>query len=210
MSATTPTRPSATRAGALAVPGRASAQAVISIAAASARRLAAACWLPALAVAVIAVQAQVHLAIGVPGHRGLVWLGALALVAVRSGRGWTIGTASAASAIALATGTGGSAGPLNVVPYLAAAALLELVALAPALRRHPVLLVPAAAAVHLVGLIQPLAKSLAVGVQPGAFAAGMLAPIALHVAFGALAGAWAWLAGRALTADRQAGSSTSR
>lgn len=156
---------------------------------------------PALATAAIVLQAQVHLAIGVPGHRGLIWLTALALVALQSGRGWTIGTGAVAAALTLAIGTGNS-GPLGVVPYLLAAFLLEVVAAARITQRHPAWIIPAAAGIHLVALLPALVKSLTVGVRMAAFASGMLVPILLHVVFGALAGTLAWLDHRALLARR--------
>lgn len=154
-----------------------------------------------LAVAGIVAQADLRLALHAPGWRGVIWLGLLVGVAYVARRpGSTVAVALTASAAALLLGLVPQ-GPLGVVPYLAAAAALEAVAALDVVRRHPVVLALAAAPIHLVALVVPLGRSLAVGVTPAAATAGMGGMVLLHLVFGLAAG----LLALAVTASRRAG-----
>ncbi|WP_018334778.1 hypothetical protein [Actinomycetospora chiangmaiensis] len=147
--------------------------------------------MPAVAVvatAGIVAQADLRLALHAPGWRGVLWLGLLVGVAHVAPRpGTTTAVALLASASALLLGLVPQ-GPLGVVPYLAAAAALEGIAVLAVVRRHPVLLAVAAAPIHLVALVVPLGRSLAVGVTPAVALAGIGGVVLLHLVFGLVAG----------------------
>ncbi|MBW0102561.1 hypothetical protein [Pseudonocardia sp. KRD291] len=150
-------------------------------------------------VVAIAVQAELRLPTGVPGHRGVLWLGLLvatALTARRAGVTTAVGLASAG--VLLGTGIGPN-GVLGVAPYVLAAAAVDAVLLAGVVRRHPVLLAVLAAPIHLVALVVPLTRSLRVGVTLPAMLPGMTTVIALHVLFGLGAGLAGWGLSRAVT-----------
>lgn len=154
---------------------------------------------PAVAVVAtvgIVAQADLRLALHAPGWRGLIWLGLLVTVAFVARRpGTTTAVAVAASATALLLGLVPQ-GPLGVVPYVAAAAAIEAVAALGVVRRHPLVLVLAAAPIHLVALVVPLGRSVAVGVTPAVAISGMAAVVVSHLAFGLAAGVVAWVIAR--------------
>ncbi len=149
------------------------------------------------AVGVIVAQMVWRLPLGIPGHRGAIWLTALIVVAFLAPRGATAVTGITAAGVGGALGLIAS-GPLGFVPYLAAALLLEGALAWPPVKRHPWLLVPLAAPIHLVGVIVPITKGWAVGVTPAALAHGLSGVAAFHLLFGLVAGILGWLIARAL------------
>lgn len=136
--------------------------------------------------AMVAAQAwsgPLHL----PGHRGLIWLTALVAMALAGdGRGWATGVALGSGALVLAGGLASS--PLIGVSYvLAGLALDGLVRAAPRVCDSLPAVAVAAALVHLVDLIGPVAAGgRHAGAGPGG---GPLALLAGHVLFGLAAGA---------------------
>lgn len=148
--------------------------------------------LPVVAVAAIVAQADVRLAIGLPGHRGLLWLTVLAVVAYTARTRGTTTAVGAASALLLA---GLGATPVDALRYAAAAALLDAALALPAVRRLPVLLAVLAGPIHLVALATPLLRGMPLGDRP-----------LLHLAFGLAAGLIAW----AITRGTCDGSPTAR
>jgi len=134
------------------------------------------------AVALIVTSAGLRLPIGVPGHRGLIWLTVLVAVAATSRSRTTVLAVGAASAMGLAA-LGGAPGQGG--RYVLAAVLLSVLADLTAVQRRPWLLALAAAPIHL----------LAVGASTGLLgAAGIAAKIAGHLGFGLGAGALGLLA----------------
>nr|WP_238159289.1 hypothetical protein [Mycobacterium sp. MFM001] len=128
--------------------------------------------LPVLAVAAIVAYADVRTPLGLPGHRGLVWLAMLVAVAlVRRETVIAVGAAATATTLALHL----AAGPWGAARYLAAAVLLY--AVAAWARRRPWLLALAAAPIHLVALA-------------GSFISAERA--AFHLVFGLTAGLLGW------------------
>ncbi|ULN52603.1 hypothetical protein [Mycolicibacillus parakoreensis] len=129
------------------------------------------------AVALIVTSAELRLPIGVPGHRGLIWLTLLVAVAATSRARTTVLAVGAASAIGLPA-VGGAPG--HGGRYVLAAALLYVLTDLAAVRRRPWLLALAAAPIHL----------LAVGASTGLLgAAGIATKIGGHLGFGLGAGA---------------------
>lgn len=143
--------------------------------------------LPALAVALIVVYSDIRIPLGLPGHRGLVWLTLLVLVALATHRRETVVAVGAVATMAtFAAQT--PAGPWASGRYLAAAVLLYAVAAAPVVRCRRWLLAVAAAPIHLVALGGSIVALIARG-QLFAFAsAGMTERVVLHLAFGLIAG----------------------
>nr|WP_232080162.1 hypothetical protein [Mycobacterium branderi] len=128
--------------------------------------------LPVLAVAAIVAYADVRTPLGLPGHRGLVWLSMLVAVALATRRPETViavGAAATTATLALHV----AAGPWGAARYLAAAVLLYAVAA----RRRPCLVVLAAAPIHLVALAGSV-----VSIERAAF----------HLVFGLTAGLLGW------------------
>lgn len=142
---------------------------------------------PAAAAAVIALSADVRMPLGLPGHRGLVWLTLLVAVALTARRPQTVLAVGAASTVAtvwLQSGPGLWAG----LRYLGAAALLCLLTTSPAVRARRWLVAMAAAPIHLVALGVPLAMWLI-----GSHAlAGIGEKALFHLGFGLVAGVLGW------------------
>lgn len=86
----------------------------------------------------------------------------------------------------------------GLAPSLAAALALDAAGLVGTVRRHPAPLALAAAPIHLVALVVPLGRSLAVGVTPAAATAGMGGLVGRHLLFGLVAGVPAWVVVRPL------------
>ena len=142
-----------------------------------------------LAAGAIAVSASVHIPLGLPGWRGLLWLPVLVATAVLARE--RPGTVSAVGAVAAVLATAGGTLPAQALPYAAAAVLLDAAIAVPAVRRHPWLLVPLAAPIHLVALAGPLSHG-----------ADALARAPSHLLFGLAAGVIGWAAGRATDGQR--------
>ncbi len=141
-----------------------------------ARQVAREVAVPVAAVALIAATAEMRLPIGVPGHRGLIWLTLLVAVALTTRVRATVITVGAASAVTVLAVQGAS---WQGGRYLLAAVLLYLLAGTAAVQRRRWRLALAAAPIHLV----------AVAVPTGLFgAAGVAAKVGGHLGFGLLAG----------------------
>ena len=144
-----------------------------------------------IGAALIVAAMAWRMPIGLPGHRGLIWMTALSAVALtaRPGAAMLTGTAGAAIGLGLGLLTNG---PFGLVPYVLAGAALDVVAARGRLARRPWLIVPAAGLAHLVALVVPISKALAVGVAASALAHGMLTVALAHLGFGLAAGAIAY------------------
>jgi hypothetical protein len=152
---------------------------------------------PALAVVAIVAASDIRMPLGLPGHRGLVWLTLLVAVAATTPRRVTVVAIGGASTVAtfaihLPPGAGSAAGSAR---YLAAAILLYAVAATPMVRRRRWLIVPAAAPIHLVAL----ADSIAVLSGRAETAEKAL----YHLGFGLAAGLLGWAIASALTHSRR-------
>ncbi len=146
---------------------------------------------PALAVVVIAASAGVRMPIGLPGHRGLIWLTFLVAVALVCRRPETVvavGAASTSTALLLnsAPDAWGSA------RYLAAAVLLYALTAAPVIGGRRWLIALSAAPIHLVALAGSVTGLLSGGYLVVLASAGMTQKVLCHLAFGLLAGLLGW------------------
>ncbi|MEB3032335.1 hypothetical protein [[Mycobacterium] nativiensis] len=140
---------------------------------------------PAAAAAVIAISADVRMPLGLPGHRGLVWLTLLVAVALTARRPQTVlavGAASTAATVLMQSGPG----PWASARYLGAAALLYLLTTSPAVRSRRWLVALAAAPIHLVALVIPIATAL-IGSYHFAMV-GIGDKALFHLGFGLVAG----------------------
>lgn len=111
---------------------------------------------PALAVVTIVAYADIRIPMGLPGHRGLVWLSLLVAVVLATHRRATViavGAASTLATCAIHLPAGAAAAAGGSVRYLAAAILLYAVAAAPIVRRRWWPVAIAAAPIHLVALV---------------------------------------------------------
>lgn len=143
---------------------------------------------PLLAVAVIVASTDIRMPLGLPGHRGLIWLTLLVAVALVTARRETVLAVGAASSIA-ALPIHGLSDPLWSSRYVAAAALLLAVGSVPVVRLRRWLLALAAAPIHLVAL----ASSVASGHTMSAWVSNaMLERAGWHAIFGLVAGLFAW------------------
>ncbi|MEB3020347.1 hypothetical protein [[Mycobacterium] crassicus] len=140
---------------------------------------------PATAAAVIVVTADVRMPLGLPGHRGLVWLTLLVAVALTARRPQTVLAVGAASTAATALLQSGP-GPWASARYLGAAALLYLLTGSPAVKSRRWLVALAAAPIHLVALVIPIATAL-IGVHHYAMM-GIGEKALFHLGFGLVAG----------------------
>lgn len=139
----------------------------------------------AAAVAAIAAQQLYRTPWGLPGHRGIFWLSVL--IATR----WCLDRPGAALRVAaagscvilLADPTLGT----HVLPYLAAALVVDRLAEVSLVRRHPWVMVPLAPVIHLVGVLSPFLHHLA-GAGLGTTLGAMWFFIRGHLLWGAAAG----------------------
>jgi hypothetical protein len=144
---------------------------------------------------VIVASSDIRIPMGLPGHRGLVWLTLLVAVALATQRRLTVVAVGAASTIAtfmihLPTGAGpAAAGSLR---YLAAAILLYAVAASAVVRRQRWLIVLAAAPIHLVALADSIAVLLGRGYPFALASPGMADKALFHLGFGLAAGLLGW------------------
>lgn len=90
---------------------------------------------PALAIVAIVASADIRIPLGLPGHRGLVWLTVLVAVTLLTRRRETVVVVGAASTLSAAVLD--AAGPWMSGRYLAAAMLLYAAAAIPAVRGRP-------------------------------------------------------------------------
>lgn len=157
---------------------------------------------PAAAAAVIVMSADVRMPLGLPGHRGLVWLTLLVAVALTARRPQAVlavGAVSTAATVLLQSGPG----PWASARYLGAAVLLCLLTASPAARARRWLVALAAAPIHLVALAIPIVTALVAGQH--AVLAGMGHKALYHLGFGLVAGVLGWAAAAAI--DRAAAKS---
>ena len=147
---------------------------------------------PLLAVATIVASTDIRIPLGLPGHRGLVWLTLLVAVALVTARRETVLAVGAASSIATLPMHGWS-DPLWSSRYAAAAALLYAAGSLPAVRVRRWLLSVAAAPIHLVALVSSVFGLHAGGHLSTWAANGLLEKAGWHLVFGFLAGLLAWV-----------------
>lgn len=147
---------------------------------------------PVLAVAMIVASTDIRIPLGLPGHRGLVWLTLLVAVVLVTGRRETVLAAGAASSIAVLP-LHGLSEPLWSSRYVGAAALLYAAASLPVVRVRRWLLCLAAAPIHLVALASSVFALHAGGHMSGMVSNGMLEKSGWHLGFGFLAGLLAWV-----------------
>lgn len=150
---------------------------------------------PVLAFAVIVASADIRIPMGLPGHRGLVWLTLLVTVALVTRTRETVVAVGAASTMAtlildVAHGAGGLAGSAR---YLAAAVMLYAVAATPIARRRRWLIAFAAAPIHLVALAGSVAALISGGYMLALVSVGMTEKVLFHLGFGLAAGLLAWV-----------------
>lgn len=147
---------------------------------------------PLLAVAIIVASTDSRLPLGLPGHRGLIWLTmmvAVALVTVRRATVLAVGAASSVAALPMH----GMSDPLWSSRYAAAAALLYAVGSLSVVRARRWLLAVAAAPIHLVALASS-AFSWHTGAAVSSWTSnGMLERAGWHLVFGFVAGLLAWV-----------------
>lgn len=136
---------------------------------------------PVFATVLIVASADYRIPIGLPGHRGLVWLTLLVTVALVTRSRETVVAVGAASTMATALlhtapGMGANA------RYVTAAVLLYAVAAVPVVSRRRWLIALAAAPIHLVALVGSFAV----------ISAGLAERALLHLGFGLAAGLLGW------------------
>jgi hypothetical protein len=147
---------------------------------------------PLLAVAIITASSGIRIPLGLPGHRGLIWLTMLVAVALVTARQATLLAVGAASSIA-ALPMHGMSDPLWSSRYVAAAALLWAVGSLSAVRARRWLLAGAAMPIHLAALaLSVFSWHPAAGISAWA-SSGMLERAGWHLAFGFIAGVLAWV-----------------
>lgn len=154
---------------------------------------------PAAAATVIALSTDIRMPLGLPGHRGLVWLTLLVAVALTARRPQTVLAVGATSTVATVLLQSGP-GPWAGVRYLGAATFLYLLTASPALRCRRWLVAVAAAPIHLVALAVPIATGLIGGHHAAMVGIGDKA--LFHLGFGLVAGILGWTA--AAVIDRAA------
>ncbi len=145
---------------------------------------------PALAVVVIASSAGVRMPIGLPGHRGLIWLTLLVAVVLVCRRRETVVAVGAAS-MSMTLLLHSVPDPWGSARYLAAAVLLYALAAAPVMGGRRWLITLAAAPIHLVALAGSVTGWLSGGVLVLA-SAGMAEKAVFHLFFGLIAGLLGW------------------
>lgn len=147
---------------------------------------------PLLAVAIIVGSTDVRIPLGLPGHRGLVWLTMLAAVALVTARRAAVLAVGAVSSIA-ALPMHGMSDPLWSSRYLAAAALLYGVCTLSVVRARRWLLAVAAAPIHLVALASSVFTWHTEATVSAWASNGMLERAGWHLVFGFVAGLLAWV-----------------
>ncbi len=159
-----------------------------------------------LAVGVIVAYADIRIPMGLPGHRGLVWLTLLVAVVLVTHRRATVvavGAAATIATLAIRIPTGAAAAAAGSMRYLAAAILLYAVAAAPMVRRRRWLIVLAAAPIHLVALADSVAVLLGRGYLFTLVSNGMVEKVLFHLGFGLAAGLLGWAIASASTGSHR-------
>ena len=140
-----------------------------------------------VAVLAILAQAQLHSPIGIPGHRGLVWLTLLvAVLLVTSSPPATAAVGLTSAGLLAALGFGAQA----AIPPAAAAVILAAIASVGWVRHRPWVIALLAAPVHLVALAMPFHRMLTAGT---AMHPAMSSVIMLYLVFGLAAGLAGWM-----------------
>lgn len=139
---------------------------------------------PALAVALIVEYSDIRIPLGLPGHRGLVWLTSLVAVALVARWRETVVAVGAASTVStlMLHGVGDAWASTR---DLSAAILLYAVATLPWVRPRRWLIVPAAAPIHLVALLGR-------GQLSAVVSTGVVEKVMCHLGFGLIAGLLGW------------------
>lgn len=148
---------------------------------------------PLLAVATIVASTDIRIPLGLPGHRGLIWLTMLVAVALVTARRAAVLAVGAVSSIATLP-MHGMSDPLWSSRYVAAAALLYAVGSLSAVRARRWLLAVAAAPIHLVALASSVFSWHTAAAVSAWASNGMLARAGWHLIFGLVAGLLAWVA----------------
>lgn len=150
---------------------------------------------PTIATVAIVGYADIRIPMGLPGHRGLIWLTLLVAVVLLANRRATVLAVGAAATITtpfIDGGTGAVAGAAGSVRYLAAAIALYAVAAVPMLYGRRWLVALAAAPIHLVALADSVAVLLGRGYPFGVGSVGMAEKALFHLGFGLGAGLLGW------------------
>jgi hypothetical protein len=155
--------------------------------------------LAVVAVTVTVASAEIRIPIGLPGHRGIIWLASLVATAlVTRHRESVIAVGGASTLLAqvlhIAPGVGPSA------RYLAAAVLLYAASFVPVIGRRGWFIALAAAPIHLVALFTPTVAGLHRGHLVSPLTNGLSDKVLFHLAFGLVAGLIGW--GVASTASK--------
>lgn len=136
---------------------------------------------PVLAVGAIVGAADIRIPLGLPGHRGLIWLTLLVVVVLTARRHQTVLAVGATSTVATLL-LHAAPGPADSARYLAAAVLLY--AVAAVARRRCWLVAIMAAPIHLVALAGWHLFTLA--------SVGLTEKALFHLGFGLTAGLLGW------------------
>lgn len=146
---------------------------------------------PLLAAVFIVVSADIRMPIGLPGHRGLIWLTLLVAVGLATRRAETVLSVGAASTVAtLVLHT--APGPWASARYLGAAVLLYALLVTAAARRRRWLIALTAAPIHLVALAGSVAALIGGGHLYLLATVGLGQKALFHLGFGLLAGLFGW------------------
>jgi hypothetical protein len=158
--------------------------------------------LPVLATALIVGYSDIRIPLGLPGHRGLIWLTLLVTVALVTRKRETVivvGAVSTMAGMALHV----AAGPWGSSRYLAAAVMLYAVAAVPVVRHRQWLLAVAAAPIHLVALAGSAATLLGGGYLFTSASVGLAEKAVFHLGFGLLAGLLGWAVALGMNWDKK-------
>jgi hypothetical protein len=157
---------------------------------------------PVLAAVLIIGYSDIRIPLGLPGHRGLVWLTLLVAVSLVTRRRETVivvGAVSTMATMALHL----AAGPWGSARYLAAAAILYAVAALPVVARRRWLLAVAAAPIHLVALAGSAAALLGGGYLFTSASVGLAEKAVFHLGFGLAAGLLGWAVALGMDRDKK-------
>ncbi|OBH55826.1 hypothetical protein A5685_10290 [Mycobacterium colombiense] len=144
---------------------------------------------PLVAVAIIVASTDIRIPLGLPGHRGLIWLTMLVAVVLVTARRETVLAVGVAASIAALPMHGD---PLWSSRYVGAAILLYAVASLPVVRVRRWLLAVVAAPIHLVALASSVFSWHSGPVMSAWASNGMLERAGWHLVFGLVAGLLAW------------------